>query len=325
MAERGASRRSIAHAMGLSETWLRTHSMARGIKIGLVYDHKSRTATEAGKAVLLRLYETEPDIDRVHSEYLAATGRRSSLTAMRTIAQELGLERRHKFPRKVGFHIVEQVGKLEADAAAMLRLVAEKSVTYADAARRLGVSRTRATLMRKRGLLPAATVYRAPRQPKRKTGMTVAQLVAQRLERAAVIQKLMDTGMTAKDAAERIGYSRGSVNRMVADKLVIRRIPFRPTPPRREAAAPKMPPQPPKPKPVYETVEEWLAAGGQIKKCPTVAAGPTTATIPDADKALIQQVYAEREAAQPKGWRGRHGAVLKAQMRQKGINHGWFV
>jgi transposase len=294
MARDGASRRSISLAMGVSQTWLRTHALIRGVQIGLVYDHKSRAATDAGKAVLARMYETEPDIQVVFRAYCEATGRKSSLNAMRTIAQEMRLERRHKFPRKIGHHIVDQWAKLEADAAKIQRRVADTGATYAEAARTLGVSRSRATLMRKRGLLPQV---RPPARgtPRRRAGHTVAELVEMRRQRAANVQALMDAGCNAKEAAERLGYSRQSVNKMLADKLVIRNIPWRPIPPRRVKS--HAPPKPRAPKPTYETVEAWLAAGNAITRCPTAAAHYTTAEIPEADRAALTAIYAARENA----------------------------
>jgi hypothetical protein len=57
------------------------------------------------------------------------------------------------------------------------------------------------------------------------------------------------------------------------------------------------------PKPVFQTVEAWLAAGNQVKRCPTAAAYYTTAQIPPADCAALTAHYAALAAAHKKNKR----------------------
>jgi hypothetical protein len=161
------------------------------------------------------------------------------------------------------------------------------------------------------------------------------------------VQAMLDEYATIREIMAAVGASKTRLERMLKWREVVRpppkaRVPVKRV--RKSRAKPKelhqkMGRKPkalpaswvrvekpaPKPKPVYQSVEEWLAAGNAIKRLPTVAVGATTATIPEADRAAIQRVYAEREAAQLKGWRGRNGAALKAKTRQHGRNMGWFV
>lgn len=114
---------------------------------------------------------------------------------------------------------------------------------------------------------------------------------------APVLQQWLNTGIGVAAAAKCMGISGKRAFRMVHDGLVVRPAPP-PKPPRPAAAkrakAPKQakPPKPkalpkswvrsvapPKPKPVYETVEAFLAAGGRITRCPAAAVHVTTATM----------------------------------------------
>jgi hypothetical protein len=61
--------------------------------------------------------------------------------------------------------------------------------------------------------------------------------------------------------------------------------------------------KPREPKPVFQTVEAWLAAGNQVKRCPTAAAYYTTAQIPPADCAALTAHYAALAAAHKKNKR----------------------
>lgn len=124
-----------------------------------------------------------------------------------------------------------------------------------------------------------------------------AEYHAARLAIAPELQKWLNTGIGVANAAKRMGISGKRAFRMVQDGLVVRQ----PPPPKApRVAAPKKakqvaPPKPakpkalpkswvrsvapPKPKPVYETVEAFLAAGGRITQCPAAAVHVTTATL----------------------------------------------
>lgn len=98
--------------------------------------------------------------------------------------------------------------------------------------------------------------------------------------------------------------------------------PIKPPPPRRlPASYVRAIAEPAKPKPTYQSVEAWLAAGNTVTRCPTAAAERTTATIPEADMAALRELYARREEERPKG---RNGAAMKAKTRQIGKNMGWI-
>lgn len=63
----------------------------------------------------------------------------------------------------------------------------------------------------------------------------------------------------------------------------------------------------PKPREIVvrtDSVEEWLRHH-EITRCPLVAAAPTTAEIPEADRMELQRIRDERDAFQAKAWRER--------------------
>lgn len=71
--------------------------------------------------------------------------------------------------------------------------------------------------------------------------------------------------------------------------------------------------RPTPPRAVFQTVEAYLAAGGKITRCPTVALLETQAEIPRADMAAVQAYY----AAKPQGnWRAQRVADWKKAKRE---------
>lgn len=159
-----------------------------------------------------------------------------------------------------------------------------------------------------------------------------------RLGQARAVQNLINEGMSRIAAAKESGIGVKTIHRMFRDGMLTQP-PKPPRPLRVKAPKPPKPIKPPaprklpasyvraeapppKPRPTYESVEAWLAAGNAVTRCPTAAAERTTATIPEADMAALRDLYARREADRPKG---PNGAAMKAKVRQKGIAQGWSI
>ena len=140
------------------------------------------------------------------------------------------------------------------------------------------------------------------------------QFRAERLELAPRVQAMLDGGASAAKIHKTLGVSKTRLHRMVNSGEVTRPA-KQPKPPRirvnrTKAPKPIKPPAPrklpasyvrapveaPKPRPTYESVDAWLAAGNAITRCPTACASYTTATIPEADRLALTALYAEREA-----------------------------
>lgn len=166
---------------------------------------------------------------------------------------------------------------------------------------------------------------------------TSANARAVREQMAPRAQALINDGVPGPRVAVQMGISYKTFRRMTREGLVTllprkpkeRQVkpkvvkPIAPPKPRKLPASwVRQPAPPPKPKPTYETVEAWLAAGNQIKRCPAVAIEPTQARISDEDRAQLATIYAARAAAAPKGPRG---AALKAITRARGRAQGWLT
>lgn len=166
---------------------------------------------------------------------------------------------------------------------------------------------------------------------------TSANARAVREQMAPRAQALINDEVTGPQVAVQMGISYKTFRRMTREGLVT--LPPRkpkerqikpkvvkatapPKPRKLPASWVRTPAPPPKPKPVYQTVEAWLAAGHQVTRCPAVAVEATQATIPEADRMAVQAIYAERDRATPKGARG---AALKAITRAKGRAMGWLA
>jgi hypothetical protein len=164
-----------------------------------------------------------------------------------------------------------------------------------------------------------------------------ARMARQFAERAALageVQALLDEGVSRKAVKARLAISQKRMERMVAEGLVIvpPPPPKMPKPPRVRVRVRVRPPAPPppakpvvrrpnaisfgvnaeRPKPIRtQSVEEWLASGGQITRLPTAAVCVTTATINEADAAAIR---AHREAQEAE--LARHGGNKWKQARE---------
>lgn len=156
-----------------------------------------------------------------------------------------------------------------------------------------------------------AATYDAMRQHAARLGLRrprFGDVPAQRMDRATeyaqarqaiapILQKWVDAGVGVAAAAKLMRISGKRAFRMVKDGLVVRPAPPPKAPrvaapkkakkaPEPKFTKPKALPKswvrsvvPPKPKPVYETVEAFLAAGGRITQCPAAAVHVTTATL----------------------------------------------
>lgn len=131
---------------------------------------------------------------------------------------------------------------------------------------------------------------------------------------AAQVQAALDAGHLSAYVTATMGISNKRLQRMFNEGLIVQRervkkikakLPPRPAKPAKVKAAraralPKSwarVEQEPKPAVVYQTVEAWLAAGNTIKQCPTVAAAYSPhITIPEADRAAMVALYAQRDA-----------------------------
>lgn len=137
-----------------------------------------------------------------------------------------------------------------------------------------------------------------------------------RAEKAPEIQRALDEHGTYMGAQIATGVSERLIRIMVREGLVTKA-------PRKKA--PPAPATPPKryapisygvamtrPGPIKaESVEAFLARGGQITRCPTVALQPTQATIPEADREAIRVRREEQERALKRSG-GNHWLAARA-------------
>lgn len=160
-------------------------------------------------------------------------------------------------------------------------------------------------LKRPRSFLPQKP---APRSRADVAAETAALNAAERAALAPRVQALLDAGVTCAEAARQLGISTKRTQRMMKDGLIVR--------PVKEAAPPPKPkrkvlpaswvreaPPPPKPRPTYQTVQEWLDAGGQITRLPAAAVHVTTADLGNG-REMIRQ-HAEVMAQDDGNWRTR--------------------
>lgn len=174
---------------------------------------------------------------------------------------------------------------------------------------------------------------------KRGTAARLAQAAGVRVDRAARLQELMNTGIHRTIAGRMLGYGDKATRRMLTDGLIT--IPPRvakikppkvvrvarvvvvkkPKPPpvfRPVAPSPPLPPPP-----VFQTVEEWLASGNKITRCPTAMATYTpNATLLPEDSAAMAALHAERIAAMAKrrpgdAWRAKAALITKIRKFQE--------
>jgi len=151
------------------------------------------------------------------------------------------------------------------------------------------------------------------------------QAAARRAALAVEAQKMFDSGMSMKATVRSLRMGRDLLRWLIASGAVVKPAPKvqekAPKPPRVRVRKPKPQAQkkprklpaswvrvekPREPKPVFQTVEAWLAAGNEVKRCPTAAAYYTTAQIPPADCAALTAHYAALAAAHKKNKRRRN-------------------
>jgi hypothetical protein len=260
----GVSQRRIAQRLCVAQFTVATRMRKLGIATKI---HKpNNLEMERGAAVLVQHWATMPDIRDVLRLYHAARGHtRTTVKGMRMHARKLGLVR-----------------PAEAELC---------------------------------GALLGARIYRE-------------QCDAANIEAAPRVQAAFDRGLTIHAATRELGMSPKRLRRMVRMGLVTA-----PAPQPRAAAQPKPPkppklakvkppkpvpaprpkklpkswvrvaPPPPPPKPKFQTVEEWLAAGGQITRLPAAAVHATTATLGEG-RELIRQ-HAEVMATDDGNWIAR--------------------
>lgn len=157
-------------------------------------------------------------------------------------------------------------------------------------------------LKRPRSFLPQKP---APRSRADVAAETAALNAAERAALAPRVQALLDAGVTCAEAARQLGISTKRTQRMMKDGLIVRPVKEAAPPPKPKrkvlpASWVRVAPPPAKPRPTYQTVEEWLAAGGQITRLPAAAAHVTTADLGNG-REMIRQ-HAEVMAQDDGNW-----------------------
>jgi len=163
------------------------------------------------------------------------------------------------------------------------------------------------------------------------------QFAAERVAYKSDVQRMLNAHATVRDITTTLGMSETRLRSMLRHEEVTRPAPppraTKVKPPRIVAVKPpkprkmpasytRAPTKPAKPKPVYESVEAWLAAGNTATRCPTAMLVASQATIPAEDRAEMTALYAQRERDRPKG---RNGAAMKDAVKNKLRWVGWAV
>lgn len=180
------------------------------------------------------------------------------------------------------------------------------------------------------GGVPHAQLVRANRA-------RAAQAAERRAEKIEAAREAVAKGMSRGEVVRAAHVSPGTLREWVRDGLVV----FPPPAPKPVVVKPPRPvvvkaPKPPKPakvRPVapraepkpapapvrFQTVEEFLAAGGKITRCPTVALLATQATVPASDTEAVRAYY----DAKPTGnWRAQRVAEWKKAKREEATRAG---
>lgn len=135
------------------------------------------------------------------------------------------------------------------------------------------------------------------------------------------IREGVAAGKTFRAIAQELGRSAGTVERLAKQHGIAKAArASKPVAPKPVKVRQVPPPvvlhterRPTPPRAVFQTVEAYLAAGGKITRCPTVALLETQAEIPRADMAAVQAYY----AAKPQGnWRAQRVADWKKAKRE---------
>lgn len=135
------------------------------------------------------------------------------------------------------------------------------------------------------------------------------------------IREGVAAGKTFRVIAQALGRSAGTVERLAKQHGIAKAARASKPPAPKPVKVRQVPPpvvlhtdrKPTPPRVAFETVEAYLAAGGKITRCPTVALLETQAEIPHADMAAVQAYY----AAKPQGnWRAQRVADWKKAKRE---------
>lgn len=292
--------RDIAREMGITRNALKIALYRHGERLREAPDARA----EAARDVLRQHYETERDLERVRALYCAALGRNTSAKTMRWHAQKMGLRRAHFRPghgaRTEKYSATRRIAR-EAAAARVVAHMAQTGLAATPAAAALGIGKTAIERMMRDGLVPT----RAKAEPKRDYAALAAR-----------IKGRMAAGETQVEAMRAEGANKWAAGMMQRAGLLPRL--RRPKAQKPAKAAPQRPAgwvrevkPAPAPAPRTQSVEEFLAAGGRITRCPAVMAVECQATIPEADRAAMTALYAERAAVERKQARG---VAMRAQM-----------
>lgn len=162
---------------------------------------------------------------------------------------------------------------------------------------------------------------------------------AERASLAPAVQKLLDDGLTLTEASRALKLSTKRTLAMCREGLLVRRVVGASG--RKKDAAPKQPrhAKPPKvakpiparkprklpaswvrvekaaPRPTFQSVEEWEAAGNVVTRCPAAVVAPSTYTPSPEDGAAIAAYHAAQERAfKPAGvnaWQAQRNAYFR--------------
>lgn len=266
---------NIAKRLGLHVKTLRNRAPLLGID--LIGEARRRQAR--GDEVLRRLYPTDADIDTVHAAWVEAIGEQRSRIAMRSRAVHINLRRDTETPvaRMLRANRARQ-GKAEAarrEKAAAIQRDIDAGATRGEILVTHRVARETLRQMTRGGLVTFPPVVAVVKPPK-----PPRQVVAKVAKVVAPKQP-----KPPKLALGRI--------------LEIRDAERRPTPPRA----------------AFQTVEAYLAAGGKITRCPTVAVLPTQAEIPAEDRAAMAAHHKAADAT-GKDWKAQRAAMFRRSKAQ---------
>lgn len=323
MADDGASSKEIGRALGINYGTVAARAARHGIDLG---ERARRFA--AGDAVVRAHYGTMMPTPDVFALFRVARGGDVTQATMQQRAVVLGV-RRPAEAEEARFRQLAAERQAWAIEARRPRLVAVQQVldtgaTLKEAARQLGINPKTITEWRRDGLVTkpeGAPTVRAPRKVRpARDGMQRAEAdnTARMRARAAPVQARIDAGERFADAVAAEGIPIKTAGRwrwmgVLRVPAAVRgtRAAAKPRPARKPMpwAATKLRPVP-KPAPRAQTVEEWLAAGGVITRCPTAVAAPVAGvSLSDADVAA----HRAHEAAIARNLKRHGGNAWKAQ------------
>lgn len=287
----GMSRNQISERLGINRQTLAKIRQNHKVPVGLLFNERRAKANEYLRAH----YVTHPDAQEMLAEYNRLLGRDSSMKAMQFQAQTMGLSRKslaQERNRQKGTAAMKaRKDRERAQNVERLRAyMQEHNVSAHAASSRCGVGKTALKNILKRGLLPRHYERRITHDEAQALGARIAARVAE--------------GTHPEIAARAEGATAWMRGRL-------RRLGLLPpySPPPKQAGTTKPPKEPketkppkikalPKswvrveapqpPRPVYQTVEAFLAAGGRITQCPAAAVHATTATLGEGREIIRQ-------------------------------------